>query len=847
MPLEFVDPWMLALLPLGVLLWWLARASAAPLTPARARASLALRVFIFVCLVFALSDPRWLGSTRNLHVMWIVDVSDSVRDNALEAAREFTAEAGAPPPGSSRSWLTFAAAPRPHADETQAIESPREEAGPAATDIEAALQFAAATFPVNQGRLAVVFSDGVETEGEARMILDGLADAGVRVHTVPVEPPDDPEVLVQSLSAPAEVNEGEPFVLRANIVSNRATTAEVDVFQNGIRVASQPVELREGSNPLDLTQTVPADSISEFTVTVRAAEDTLADNNTASTQVRSRGEARVLMVSDNPAQARPLQRALQAEGIRLEVRPEAGLPGDLGELQGYDALLIDNVPATAMNRHQQEILASYVRDFGGGFVMLGGENAFGLGGYRHTPVDDVLPVRSEFEKEQELPSVALVLVVDRSGSMRGEKMEMARSAARAAVELLGPRDYAGVVAFDHEAFWVADLQSTANRQAIIERIARIEAGGGTNIAPGLQMALDALRPNPAKIKHVILLTDGISVPGPFYEITTQMAAERMTVSAVAVGADSDTQLLQQIAHWGGGRYYFTDSPETIPQILTRETMMASRSALQDFPFRPVVARSADFLAGVGLDEAPFLLGHVSTKPKATSELWLLTENAEPLLATWRYGLGQAAAFTSDARNRWGSEWLRWPQFGAFWAQLIRRVMRPADLRRLPVEVSREAGGFRVAAEVTGPLGGFLDHADAEAVVLRPDGTPIELTLEKTAPGRYETWWPATEPGPYHVQLSVTSNGSTVASQYESVTLGFPDEYLPKPPDLELLRDIAEATGGKFQPDPRGIFRDRPLVSAVERELWPWFVLLALCLFVADVGVRRVKNDSGTPG
>lgn len=839
-PLEIAEPGMLLLLVFVILLWRWQRVSPAPLSPSQRRWSTALRVAIFVMVCLALSDPRWFGWTRNVHVMWMADVSRSVGETALAKAREFSDKAGRPPVGSSESWLLFAGDAKPVSTAEAAKDVSPKSLRDDATNLAKALQFGAATFPRDKVRTAVLFSDGVETEGRLGEQAEALRRAGVRVLTVPIPVSDKPEVLVRSVEAPPEVSEGQPFRLSATVVSNRDTVADVDVFRNGVRVGTKRMELKKGRNVFESTQTAPTDKVTELAVGARAKDDTVADNNIASTQTMASGMAKALLIADKPEQARFFARALQSESIQVDVRPVTGVPADLGELQNYDLLMLDNVPATDLSVKQMEMIAAYVRDFGGGFLMFGGDNAFGLGGYSRTPIEDILPVRCDFEKEKENPSLALVLVIDRSGSMSGEKMEMAKTAARAAVELLSPQDYAGVVIFDDQASWAADIQSAASKQAVLERIAAIDSGGGTNIAPGLELALEGLRNSPAKLKHVVLLTDGVSTPGPFQELVSQMAQGSITASAVAVGGDADQQLLQQIAQWGAGRYYFAETPDRIPQIFARETMVASKSAIQEMPFVPVPVSTADFLSGVDFKAAPFLLGYVTTRVKPTSDLWLVTEKGEPLLVTWRYGLGQVAAFTSDARNRWGVEWLRWNGFGKFWSQLARRIMRSASVRRLPAELVRERGGFRVKVDAADAKGAFIDGASGRAAVVGPDGQARDVKLEQTAPGRLEGWWPATEKGAWHAQVRVDAKGEPVASQYLSATIGYPDELLLSPADETTLRDLSKTTGGVFNPKPDEVFAATGSSAAAEHELWPWLVGLAVLLFIADVGVRRLS-------
>jgi uncharacterized protein YegL len=509
----------------------------------------------------------------------------------------------------------------------------------------------------------------------------------------------------------------------------------------------------------------------------------------------------------------------------------------MGDLQNYDLLLLDNIPATDLAPEQMRLFSSYVRDFGGGLLMLGGEQSFGLGGYYRTPIEDVLPVRCDFEKEQENPSLGLVLVIDRSGSMSGEKVEMAKDAAKAAVELLGPKDYVGVVAFDHESFWAADLQSASDKVGVQQKIASIEAGGGTDMAPAMEMALSKLQASSAKLKHIILLTDGVSTPGPFYELATQMAQQKITLSTVGVGGDADQELLKKISEWGNGRFYFTDNPSSIPQIFTKETMTAAKSAIRDMPFLPIQTVPADFLRGLDFSSAPFLLGYVNTKTKPTAELWLVTEKKEPLLATWRCGLGQAGAFTSDARNRWAVDWLKWEGYGKFWAQCVRKLMRAAALKHQPSQLTRQGDDFLFSVDCLDEQGKYASGLGGEITLLDPDNHATKLPLESAAPGKFTAHWPAKH-GAWHAQVTLKNGDQTVDQQYASISAGYPDEFLLRPVDEAKLRAIARETGGTY--NPTALPNDR--TAPIEWELWPWLAGLALLLFLADVAAKRWPDN-----
>ena len=845
LPLELSYPWvLLGLAGLG-LIWLRSRDSVALFTTQRRRLSLILRMAGVVLLVLGLADPRWRQSTDRQHVLWLVDVSRSVGKEGIAAATKFMEQADKSGDISSQSIGVFAgqAAILPDAGALAKLNPTTLD--DSHTDLAQALAFADATFPSGYNKTVVLFSDGVETDGDLLRQIDVLKARGVRVHTVPVTPPDNPEVLVRSVTAPRTVEENEPFKVITEIVSNRDQTAVFDLFRNAVKAGTQQVQLKKGVNTFETTQTVSDTRIVEFVAQVTAPLDTLADNNQASTVVQSQGKSRILLLSDRPELSHFLAHALEQEDVVLDIRPSSGAPNDFADLQSYDLVIVDNVPATDLSPDQMKLMASYVRDFGGGFIMLGGDQAFGLGGYFRTPIEDMLPVRCDFQKEKENPSLGMVLVLDRSGSMIGPKIEMAKEAAKEALQLLSPQDYVGVIAFDSEAFWVSPMQPATDKNAIADKISTIEPGGGTNMIPGLQMAYDALSSSPAKIKHVILMTDGVSVPGPFYDLITKMAGNQITVSTVGIGSDADQNLLPQMAEWGQGRYYFTDNPQNIPQIFARETMTAAKSSLQETPFQVHVVRPADFLAGVPLDTAPYLLGQVLVKVKPTAELWLTSDRGDPLLATWRYGLGQAAAFTSDARNRWAVEWLRWEGFGKFWVQLTRKLRRPAALKNFPATVTHENNGFRLRVDAVNEMGGFVSDLQGEALVVAPDGKQQKVPLTLTAPGQLEAFWPALERGSYHAQILLKRDGQMVEQQYVSGTVGYPEEFSLRPPDEDKLKALAHGTGGKFKPTPTEILEGDVRHAQVDRELWPWLLLLSLVVFVADVAVRRWPEKETT--
>ena len=531
------------------------------------------------------------------------------------------------------------------------------------------------------------------------------------------------------------------------------------------------------------------------------------------------------------------------------------MPESLADLQNYELLVLSNVPATSLSQRQMELARTYVQDLGGGFMMLGGDQSFGLGGYYKTVLEEILPVRSDFEKEKEKPSLGMVLVIDKSGSMGGEKIEMAKEAAKSAAELLGPRDQLGVIAFEGNFYWVSDLQSASNKGRIIDDISRIEAGGGTVMYPAMEEAYNALVGATAKLKHVIVLTDGISSPGDFEGIAQSMASSRITCSTVAVGEGCDGKLLEEIARIGQGRYFEAMEPSSLPQIFAKETMTASKSAINEQPFVPQVVRPTQVLADIDFETAPFLLGYVVTRPKATCEFILATESGDPLLAWWRYGLGTTVAFTSDAKSRWGAEWLTWPGFSKFWAQVVRQSMRKNDVKGVIVDVKQERRRATVSLDAIDPAGKFLNRADTEVTVIDPQLGQQKLEMKQTSPGRYVAEFETPLSGAYHLNMTQkTAGGTLLHQQTRGLIVGYPDELRLYPTNNELLTMLATTTGGRFNPPPEELFQTDPTSSDLQSPgqqeskprtvrrttpLWPFLIATACLLFLLDVALRRI--------
>lgn len=860
--LELTHPYRLFALLLLCVVAWGYRQSLLDFSRWQRRLSMAVRCVIIVLLVLSLAGLTLLHPTRDSILVFLVDQSRSVGPEGERFARDFIEKTQALAGDTPTVFIPFAEspeksvtslAPAPNAsddaddsigEDEKTTDIPlfdtssftSDESWDEATDISAVFEPALASVPPCYVPRFVLLSDGNETSGDA---LSSALRAGVPISTVPLPAPESSEVQLAEVRLPSSARQGEPFFAEVVIQSTRETDAVVTVYRGGHKSVEETKSLEAGENVFRFQQTVTDQRQVEFSATVEAQEDTIYDNNTASGLLFVGGQPRALLIESDPRTARDFVWAMRQQEITVEARPPEGMPTSLDELENFETVILSNVPATALSMRQMDVLRAYVRDLGGGLIMLGGEQSFGLGGYYKTPVEEILPVRSNFEKEKEHPSLAIALVIDKSGSMGGEKIELAKTAARSAVELLSDRDFVSVIAFDGQSFIVCPMQSATSSGSIDGAIATIAAGGGTSIYPAMSDAYDELHRASAKIKHVILLTDGHSEPGDFTGMAQQMASAGITVSTVGVGSGADQALLQTIAETGNGRFYSCDDPQAIPQIFAKETMTASKSAIHEMPFLPVEIAATDVLSGVDLDTAPPLLGFVVTRAKPTSQFILSTETGEPLLVWWRYGLGMSVAFTSDVKSRWAAEWITWPGFAKFWAQVIRHTMRPQSSRGTQIEVVHEDGRAHVTVDAVDDNGNYLSEALGELTLIQPDLSKESSPLVATAPGRYEAEIPLGTQGGHHLQVSLDSARQQLTRQSRGVVVGYPDELRIRPANRTLLQRIAESTNGRFDPTPEEIMADDGRIAYQPSPLWPWLLTVAAFLFLLDVLLRRV--------
>ncbi len=836
-----------------------------------------LRIVFVAILAFGLARPVRSAKTDKITAVYLVDVSDSVPDEALGDAQQLVAEAYEKKREGDRvRVVTFASRPRlldPVKGEdgrllpptiqrhttpegaTEGTGKSRSDRGPGAgSNLQAALQLAYGLYPPGYLRRAVLISDGLQTDGDILAEASRAFEHGVKLHAIPFDRPVPGEVAVRGLRMPERVKVGETFEILADIYASRATKAKARLYQgetlNGLDGVQQ-LDLKPGPNEVSFKSVVRV--AGEVTYSLELSDigtDRFAKNNQYATTVDVPGRPQILYVEGAPAHAGPLTGALTAQQFDVDVRPPAGFPGSLKELERYDFVILSDTPKEGMTLQSQELIEQYVRDLGGGFLFAGGENGYGLGGWYRTTIARILPVRMETEKRKEMPSVAMVLVIDRSGSMTGMPIEMAKKAAKATLDVLASDDLIAVVAFDSQPHRYVKMQPARNRSRVRGLIGRIQSGGGTEIFSALDAAYNDLTVTQARKKHVILLTDGKAPSSGIRDLVSAMIAEAITVTTVGLGGDVDEQMLKMIADVGGGRYHSVPDPQSLPRIFTKETEMIARAAAVEEWFPVVQTGYAAFLRKIDVRTAPYLHGYVSTKMKPAPAVELLAseDTEEPILARWRVGTGWTLAWTSDVKSRWAVEWIGWPGWEKFWGQLVREHMRQKHRRELDMRAEIEGGQLHASVDAFTIDERFDNKLSSKLHIIGPEpgGEQKVVPLRQTAPGRYEARTSLDDYGSFllraeHSREQEDGTLKPIAISTGHVSHPYPREYAAFETDEVTLERATVAAGGQFNPKALGVvFSPEGEEINYHEELWPRFVMGAIGLFLLDLLLRRVR-------
>lgn len=864
--LSFIYPEMLWLLGTVALIWAVALLTPRRLAPLRFWGGLALRSIIALALILAVAGAQLVLPVDQLTTVFLLDGSDSLAPSLRAQAETFIQDALAEMPAGDRAAIVVfggsALVERAPSDSTRLgrIASVPEATR---TNIADAIQLGLALFPGDSEKRLVLLSDGAENSGHAIEAARLAVARDVPISFVDLSlPGGDAEALVAQLEAPTRVREGQLASLKATIESTIAQRATVRLLGDAGVIAERQVDLTPGATVVPFEVAVSGSGFQRYRVQVQPERDGRAQNNEVAALIQVQGPPRVLVVADDQPATAALVSALEATNVRAELLAPDAIPTDLAGLSVYDAVILANTPARKLPVGTVAALPSYVRDLGKGLLMIGGDQSFGVGGYGRTPVEEALPVYMDVRNREERPDLAIVFVVDKSGSMdachcsspdRGSaqlsttgdrKVDIAKDAIAQAAALLSDHDRMGVITFDSQAFETMGLTQGATVDEVVSAVAGVQPRGATNVRAGLLKAEDVLLSADARIKHVILLTDGWGGGGSQADVAQRMRGEGITLSVVAAGGGS-ADYLEQLADEGGGRYYPATDMADVPQIFVQETITTVGNYIIERPFTPTAVGESPILAGIGA--TPALYGFNGSTLKDTARLVLATDDDQPLLATWQYGLGHSTAWMSDASGRWAKDWVAWPDFPRFVGQMLESVLPVRGGQEMSTDVTVSGGETTVQLDTGALASGDLT---VTATLIGGDGSRRELPLVQTGPSSYQGRVESPAPGTYLVQISGTQGDRPVIQETAGLAVPYSSEYRSSQGNPALLSELGALTGGDALSDPAQAFAhiDTRVTSA--REIGLPLALLALLLLPLDIALRRLmlrREDFGALG
>lgn len=898
-PFRFAEPEYLVLLVVLPLTWWMARKSLAGLPPARRVMALTLRLAIITLLVLACARMQFHSPAENVAVYFLLDWSDSIPNSPAdfrgdilryveEASRSDERQAadrvGMIYFGADATCETPPVIGEPPLDRQAIVER-------SGTDIASAVRLALSTFPPGMRKRVVVVTDGNQNRGDALSEAEAARAQGVRVDVYPVTYMHEREIAVEKFILPDSIQQGVPFRTRVIVRSTIDTKADLTLRrgQTPVRTIRGAV-LRKGRNVItvDLKEE-DADAamlagVVDYRVDVEASnpeDDRIGQNNSAYGFTRLHGPPTILYVDGNIGYHegyKPILHATLVKELRLlsrehvkpsdeeaDVDPRLHLTSlqnipDEELLVGYDCIILDNVPAEALGPERMERIRSLVNDQGVGLVMIGGEHSFGAGNYLRTPIEEAMPVDMDLKHKKVYPNGALAIVLHTCEFADGNSW--AKKITNKAIETLGAHDYVGVLYFDWSGGgnngykWLFEMQKATDRGRLQRLVSGCEPGDMPDYDQTLKMAVKGLQQVNAAAKHIIVISDGDPSP-PSPAVKRAIANDKtMTLSAIAIGSHSTPTVLQNLAtRVGGGRFYAVNDPRKLPRIFIKEALVVKRSLLFEDAFYPQKGRitDTDFVEDVlAAGSIPQLYGYVATSAKEAPGVHVpfvsANENKDPILAHWRYGLGYAVAWTSDAKNRWGRDWMAWDVYGKFWANIVWRILReqPANLK-MNSDIEGDRG--RIVVQALDKEGNPLSDLDLVAYVSDPDAESLDpVRLRQTGVCTYEADFPAYKVGKYQISVR-KKEGSTGpdAAVYGGASVPFSAEMERLTENEPFLRRLAEKGGGAFLDEEvrqsHDLFNRKDLPAALDfQDLWRWLLIAAACLFPLDVFVRRVMID-----
>ena len=843
MSLEFARPLLLLLLPAYIaLIYLIDRRGGRRSRRIKHRVARVMRCLLTCLCVLALAAPSVVLPGGQQAVWILADASASARgmqDQMTQSVRTALENKDASVNAGVIAFGGNAMVEKPLAQDgtyngvTTAVDAQ-------ASDLSSALTLASALLPEDaQGRI-VVLSDGA-TE-DVRAAAQQLAARGVTVDFQSFSGDALPDAQISQLNVPSRVYQGQSFTVTVQVTANHDTAGTLVLYQNRTPVSSREVTLRRGDNTFTFRDVAADTGVVTYEARLISEGDSCAQNDSMGGYVYVQGAPKLLLVEGRQGEGSEMAAMLSAAAMQYETVLPAQLPYDAEQLRQYDGVVLVNVDYDAADEEQWAALDSAVRVLGRGLTVIGGDSSYALGGYRGSKLEEMLPVTIDVRNKLDLPSLALMLVIDKSGSMSDgmfgtTRLELAKEAAMRAAEVLTPNDQVGVIAFDDAAKWVVNLQKAEDVEAIQNQIGTIRPGGGTAFFTALYEATYALMNAQAQQKHIIFLTDGEAGDTGYLQLCDIMQQNNITLTTVAVGSGADQATLRTLAQQGGGRAYAANEFDNLPKIFTKETYLVSGSYVQNRTFTPVITEQS---ALTDFEGFPQLSGYLAATEKSLATVSLMSDREDPILAWWQYGAGRVVAFMADSRGAWTSEFLQWDQAAAFYGGMAAFTL-PGEEREGQLTTERQGDALRIV--YTAPEGAQTGLSTSVTALL-PDGTQTQLAFQESAPGVYEGEIAAAQLGAYALRVEQRDASGELQRVMEGGAVnGYSGEYDLRNQNAEsTLPYLSALTGGREITDSAEMLKSTHAVVRARRDLTQPLLWALMVLLLCDIALRRLSWD-----
>ncbi|HNV69250.1 MAG TPA: VWA domain-containing protein, partial [Candidatus Ozemobacteraceae bacterium] len=699
------------------------------------------------------------------------------------------------------------------------------------TNLGEALEQSTRLVPAGQRGQVVLLSDGRDTAGTWEDAASRLGRSNVPVITMPLTSQAmKRDTAIARLIVPEQCFMGEEIQGRVLLRCRSEQTLDVTVALGATKPERQKVQVVEGltAHSFSLKPAKVGRQILEVRAESTAAPGSIV---TVRALIQVKPLPRALIIESDEVSGRFLRDVLRQEGVDYLSYSPASAPQELlAEIRNYPCLILNNIPKTVFQDKHQIAIREAVRE-GMGLLMVGGVRSFGLGEYTDTPIEEALPVRMPRVTVNQ--PLALVLLLDASGSMFNEPWSYLKEAAKEVVRLCRGH-VLGIVVFNNYPYWVWPLSQIDDPEKVCYLLDQVGVGGGTIFSLPMAEGYSALKKTAFEKKTVILFSDGI--PADFQaaeSLLDYFRQERITITTIGAGNNINPMVLETIANETGGQFHSSPDFADLPKLFREEFKRLVGPPIAEADMKPVLKSGAGAVRGFRPDEFPEVSGINVTQLKPRAEELLVTPNGDPLLVQWRFGLGRGMALTTDLLPNWSSRWARWDGFGKLMRQSIKELSEGA---RDPWQVQVNQTGATVRVDVN-----YIGDRKRRPVMLHVDRLPggaTSVPFRDGRNGRYTAEFRCLTPGVYPAHISGPDGalpGDLPLPVNES------EEWAEGITDFERLRQIAERTGGEFWETAWAEPLHPPVTGAEVRlfsPLWPFFAVCALLLYLVDIFLRK---------